>query len=62
MIFIIHCQITVCKKSIFYLKYGELYSRNIAFHDELNNSHVIPNNAIKEFRKFGKWVTYLYYL
>ena len=46
------------QKSIFYLKYGELSSRNIAFHDELNNSHVIPNNAIKEFRKFGKWVTY----
>lgn len=50
------------QKSIFYLKYGELSSRNIAFHDELNNSHVIPNNAIKEFRKFGKWVTYSYYL
>ena len=49
------------QKSISYLKYGELSSRNIAFHDELNNSHVIPNNAIKEFRKFGKWVTYSYY-
>ena len=49
------------QKSIFYLKYGELSSRNIAFYDELNNSHVIPDNAIKEFRKFGKWVTYSYY-
>ena len=46
------------QKSIFYLKYDELSSRNIAFHEELNNSHAIPNNAIKKFRKFGKWVTY----
>lgn len=49
------------QKSIFYLKYGELSSRNKAFHDELNNFHVIPNNAIKKFREFGKWVTYSYY-
>ena len=49
------------QKSIFYLKYGELSSRNKAFHDELNNFHVIPNNVIKKFREFGKWVTYSYY-
>lgn len=49
------------QKSIFYLKYGELSSRNKAFHDELNNFHVIQNNAIKKFREFGKWVTYSYY-
>lgn len=49
------------QKSIFYLKYGELSSRNKAFHDEINNFHVIPNNAIKKFREFGKWVTYSYY-
>ena len=49
------------QKSVFYLKYGELSSRNKAFHDELNNFHVIPNNAIKKFREFGKWVTYSYY-